>query len=266
MKYLSQLRQRILQEAIEGKLTVEWREQNPALISGNNHASKLLEKIKAEKERLIKEGKIKKDKPLAPITEDEKPFALPDGWVWCRLGEAIELLMGQSPDGISYNTACKGVPLVNGPVEFGGMKPFEKTLAIKFTTQPTKMCKKGDLLLCVRGSTTGRTNIAGYDSCIGRGVAAVRPILMESPYLNYLILNYRNSFYDLGTGSTFPNISQDKITNFKIALPSIAEQQVIVRRVGNLMTNIDELEKQVSERKDQAQMLMQSVLREAFAE
>ena len=87
---------------------------------------------------------------------------------------------------------------------------------------------------------------------------------MESPYLNYLILNYRNSFYDLGTGSTFPNISQDKITNFKIALPSIAEQQVIVRRVGNLMTNIDESEKQVSERKDQAEMLMQSVLREAF--
>src|SRR3990167_4490746 len=106
--FLKQLRQRILQDAIEGKLTAKWREQNPELISGDNHALKLLEKIKAEKERLIKEGntstklsaRIKKDasraqsrsKPLAPITDDEKPFDLPDGWVWCRLGEICDFI------------------------------------------------------------------------------------------------------------------------------------------------------------------------------
>jgi len=87
--YIKQLRQSILQEAVEGKLTAEWRKQNPSLISGENHAAHLLEKIKAEKERLIKEGKIKKQKPLPAMSEDEKPFALPEGWIWCRLGLII---------------------------------------------------------------------------------------------------------------------------------------------------------------------------------
>ena len=85
---IKQLRQSILQEAVEGKLTAEWRKQNPELISGDNHAARLLEKIKTEKEQLIKEGKIKKQKPLLPISEDEKPFVLPEGWVWCRIGYA----------------------------------------------------------------------------------------------------------------------------------------------------------------------------------
>ena len=80
---LKKLRQSILQEAIEGKLTASWREQNPDLES----ASKLLEKIKAEKEQLIKEKKIKKQKPLPPINEDEIPFDLPEEWVLCRLQE-----------------------------------------------------------------------------------------------------------------------------------------------------------------------------------
>ncbi len=77
--------------------------------------------------------------------------------------------MGQSPPGDTYNENNEGVPLINGPVEFGP-DPFSETIIGKFTTAPSKMCKKGDLLICVRGATTGRTNIAGFDACIGRGV------------------------------------------------------------------------------------------------
>ncbi len=80
---IKQLRRRILQEAIEGKLTAKWRKQHPDLISGENHASKLLEKIKVEKGRLTKLTKsMKKKKALPPISEEEKPFDLPEGWVW----------------------------------------------------------------------------------------------------------------------------------------------------------------------------------------
>ena len=100
--YISQLRQAILQEAIEGKLTAKWRKQNPELISGENHASKLLEKIKAKKERLIKEGKIKKDKPLPPISDDEKPFDLPKGWEWCQPS-----ILGQFSGGGTPSTHLK---------------------------------------------------------------------------------------------------------------------------------------------------------------
>ena len=85
---LSLLRQSILQEAVEGKLTAEWRKNNPAKKGDPEYdASALLEKIKAEKQKMIAEGKIKKEKPLPPIKPEEIPFELPEGWVWCRLGE-----------------------------------------------------------------------------------------------------------------------------------------------------------------------------------
>ncbi len=80
---LKKLRQQILQEAIEGKLTADWRKQNPDV----EPASELLKRIQAEKAQLIKDKKIKKQKPLPPISEEEKPFDLPEGWVWCRLGD-----------------------------------------------------------------------------------------------------------------------------------------------------------------------------------
>lgn len=88
--YLTQLRQAILQEAIEGKLTADWRVKNPVQKGNPDHdAQALLETIKAEKQKLRADGKIKKEKPLASINPDDVPFALPDGWVWVRLNELI---------------------------------------------------------------------------------------------------------------------------------------------------------------------------------
>ncbi len=92
------------------------------------------------------------------------------GWQAKRLGEVCEIIMGQSPD--SYNVTGE-LPLINGPVEFS-QGAFGKTIRSKFTTEPTKLCKEDGLTLCVRGSTTERMNIAGFDACIGRGVAAIR--------------------------------------------------------------------------------------------
>jgi type I restriction enzyme S subunit len=112
--------------------------------------------------------------------------------------------MGQSPDGDSYNTTGVGVPLINGPVEFS-KDSFGKTIRSKFTTQPTKFCKEGDLILCVRGSTTGRMNIAGFDACVGRGVAAIRAKHYQ-PWINHFISSKRDEIHDKGTGATFPNV------------------------------------------------------------
>ena len=95
--YLKQLRQSILQEAIEGKLTAEWRKQNPVRKGDPADAVALLEKIKQEKKKLIAEGKIKNEKPLAPVKSEEVPFELPEGWVWCRLGEIASIVRGGSP-------------------------------------------------------------------------------------------------------------------------------------------------------------------------
>src|SRR5450432_4311407 len=127
------------------------------------------------------------------------------GWVTKKLGEVCEIIMGQSPDGDSYNVIGEGAPLINGPVEFSP-GAFGKTTRTKFTTAPSKLCRKNDLILCVRGSTTGKMNIAGFDACIGRGVAAIRAKEYQ-PWINYFIRSKRNDIYSLGTGATFPNIS-----------------------------------------------------------
>jgi type I restriction enzyme S subunit len=127
------------------------------------------------------------------------------GWEVRPLGEECEITMGTSPPGDTYNTTGNGTPLINGPVEFGP-GAFGLTVKTKFTTAPNKMCQKGDLILCVRGSTTGKTNVAGFDACVGRGVAAVRAKQFQ-PWVNYFIHWKTSAIFALGTGSTFPNIT-----------------------------------------------------------
>lgn len=90
-----QLHQALLQEAVEGKLTADWRKQNPVVKGDPQHdATALLAQIKAEKERLVKTGKIRKEKPLPPIAESDKSFEQPSEWVWCRLGRAFDVCGG----------------------------------------------------------------------------------------------------------------------------------------------------------------------------
>jgi type I restriction enzyme, S subunit len=264
---IKKLRETILQLAVQGKLTARWRKANSPFEGGNGNpddhdAALLLQKIKTEKARLIAQGKIKKENPLPEIAEDEKPYELPEGWVWCRLGEVIDLVMGQSPDGNSYNDIGNGIPLINGPVEFGP-GAFDKTLKTKFTTSPTKLCKKGDLLVCVRGATTGRTNIAGFDACIGRGVAALSPYFNKE-YLKYFMLKSRYEMLDKGTGTTFPSISREDILKFTFPLPTNAEQQAIVSTVNRLMALCDALEQETTQSKAQAELWMKGVVREVL--
>ncbi|MCB0594471.1 MAG: restriction endonuclease subunit S [Lewinellaceae bacterium] len=242
------LRQSILQLAVKGLLV----EQNPQ----DEPASVLLERIKEEKARLVKEGKIRKQKKLPAISEEEMPFEAPEGWGWCRLGETSIILMGQSPKGSSYNSEGLGVPLINGPVEFG-KGPFDKTILSKWTTEPTKMCIAGDLLVCVRGATTGRTNIAGFDACIGRGVASVRSMIFER-YLHFFMLHSRYRILSLGTGTTFPSISQDDLKNLCFPLPPLAEQRRIVERVEGLLGWCDRLEAAMGEKEEKEGRLVRA--------
>ena len=254
------LQQAILQDAVQGKLTAAWRKQHdPAAET----AADLLARIRSEKAELVKARKIKKEKPLPPVSREEMPFDLPDGWVWCRLGEICEIVMGQSPDGTSYNENGIGTPLINGPVEFGGKGAFDTTIKSKFTTQPTKFCKEGDLLLCVRGSTTGRTNLAGFDSCIGRGVAAVRPKFYPWFVFNYIV-KIRYEIFGLGKGSTFPNISQDNIKAIPIPLPPLSEQRAIVEAVEGALEKVGQLRQQFDAQREAVGQLLKALLHRAF--
>ena len=94
----------------------------------------------------------------------------PDDWQLVQLDDCAEIFMGQSPKGDTYNINEEGIPLLNGPVEFGRRFPT----AVQWTTSPTRIANPGDILFCVRGNTTARMNIADQPYCIGRGLAAIR--------------------------------------------------------------------------------------------
>jgi restriction endonuclease S subunit len=160
-------------------------------------------------------------------------------WPRKRLGEIAEIIMGQSPPGSTYNKEGIGLPLINGPVEFTA-GPFGRTVINQYTTAPTKTCAEDDLLVCVRGSTTGRTNLAAFDACIGRGVAAIRPTCGTTFVYRY-IAHQRASIIAMGRGIAFPSVSRDQLTDLLVPWPTPEEQEEVVATIDDLLALCDEL-------------------------
>ena len=259
---LKRYRQSVLKSAFMGQLV--HTEAELARADGRDYESAevLLERILEERRRKWKESN-KKRKYKEPNTLDSSGMPeLPEGWSWTMVGNVSLIIMGQSPPGVSYNTEGVGIPLINGPVEFGAGS-FSKTIKAKFTTSPNKMCQENDLILCVRGSTTGRMNIAGFDACIGRGVASIRSFI-EQWYINYYVHFNEKNIFNMGTGSTFPNISSNQISEFYLPLPPLAEQHHIVAEVERRFSVVDEIENTISSSLKQAERLRQSILKQAF--
>ena len=256
LELLKQLRQQILQDAIEGKLTADWRKKNPALITGENHASKLLEKIKSEKSRQIQQGKLKKEKPLPPITEAEKPFPLPERWALCRLQDC------------SINKDGERQPVSQKERE-GKEKTYPYYGASGVIDKINGFTHEGlNLLIAEDGANlVSRSTPIAF---IANGRYWVNNHAHILGFLNENTLNYFQihlNAIDLTpyiTGGFQPKLSQGNLNIISISLPPLTEQKAIVNQVSKLTTSIDELQKQILERKDQSEMLMQSVLREAF--
>jgi type I restriction enzyme S subunit len=155
-------------------------------------------------------------------------------WRPGRLGDIAEVIMGQSPVGASYNTDRIGAPLINGPTEFTRRYPVAK----QWTTAPVRFCRPEDVLICVRGSSTGRTNLADAEYCIGRGVAAVRARGKNyQRFVSYALSAVVEELLKLQTGSTFPSIDSRVIRGGKVLIPEPAEQ----RALADALHDIDEL-------------------------
>ena len=253
---LAKLKQAILQEAIQGKLTADWRKEN----SDVEPTSQLLERIQKEKQRLIVEKKIRKEKPLPTITPEEIPFEIPDSWAWCRFGEVITLISGQHIAVADYNANGKGIPYLPGPSDFGAMYPIYS----RWTTNPKVCANAGDILVTVKGSGVGKMNSLIDDGvAIGRQLMAVRRIILNWGYVwNFLASEY-HALQDAKEGQ-IPGISREDITHKLVPVPSLAEQAAIVKRVEASMDSCRQLETEIKHSRIHAENLLQTVLKEAF--
>jgi len=244
-----QLKNSILQRAIEGRLV----EQRPT----EGTAKELLKKIQAEKARLVEEGKIKKPKALPPITEEEKPFDIPEGWVWCYLNDIafITKLAGfEYSKYISPNLSLNGIPLFKGKNIQNGtlVENFEgyipETVSDElFRSQLTKRC-----LLTPYVGTIGNIAIfeGKYKAHIGSNVGKIELFnedgmhVLEEYVLFYLRSNtgYKElTKYKKATAQE--SISIDAIRNVLIPLPSLAEQRRIVAKIEEFLPLIDKYDK-----------------------
>ena len=262
-KYAEMLRQSILQQAVEGKLC----EQDP----NDEPASVLLEKIKAEKERLIAEKKIKKQKPLPPISEEEKTFDLPKGWEWCRLGELVTSVT----DGPHYSPEYhdKGIPFISGRnITLKGIDfSTAKFISPQLHEELSKRCRPetGDILY-TKGGETGKAvvNDIDFEFNVWVHVAVLKPsTFVYNKYLA-LALNSPHCYalsqkYTHGTGNR--DLGLTRMIKIIVPLPPANEQQRIVQRVTKLMGQCNLLERELSISKKYASQLMESVLQEAFS-
>ncbi|WP_270463532.1 restriction endonuclease subunit S [Holdemanella biformis] len=234
-----QLKKSILQYAIEGKLVPQDPNDEPASV--------LLERIRKEKQKLIAEGKIKKDKNESIIyrrdnsyyekqnrieqcIDDEITFEIPDTWEWCRFNQLFKLTSGQDLSTDKFNSACKGIPYITGAsnLENGSV------IINRWTTEPKSFAYSGDLLLTCKGTIGKIAFLTVEKAHIARQIMSI-----ASPYkinLHYikLILNLNIINLKAKAKSMIPGISRDDVLSILIPVPPLNEQDRIVLKLQEL--------------------------------
>ena len=225
--YINQAKSKVLEMAVRGELVP----QNP----DDEPASALLERIKKEQKSSKSKGKTTEHNTHY---EEELPFDIPENWVWCRLGEVCEIIMGQSPK--SENISKKG------KLEFHQGKIFFTSKYIQssesYTNEITKIAPKNSVLICVR-APVGEVNITNRKLCIGRGLCSIVPLQeMSEIFVYYWTKILKEKFIQKATGSTFASISIDIIRNEIIPLPPLSEQHRIVEKIEEIFSALEFIE------------------------
>jgi type I restriction enzyme S subunit len=242
---LTKLKKAILQEAIQGKLTADWRAANP----DTEPTSELLKRIQTEKTKLIAAKKLKKEKPLPPIKPEEIPFEIPEGWVWCRLGNILNFSSG---DGLTAAQMAGGeIPVFGG----NGINGYHDKANIETET----------IVVGRVGANCGAVHKTPAKAWVTDN-AFITTFSESCLTMNFLILLLH--FLDLNHLSydgSQPVISGKRVYPLPTPLPPLAEQATIVERVEQLMATCRELETEIENSRTHASQLLQAILKEAFA-
>lgn len=280
ISYCKKLKQSILQEAIQGKLTREWREENSELITGKNSAEALLENIKAKKARLIKEKKLKAGKTINHPVSLIDDIHLPRNWSWCK---SDSILFTTKLAGFEYTKHISlqesgEIPVIRAQ----NVRPFkiDKTNLLYIdeeTSLKLERCAltKKSLLVTFIGAGIG--DVATFDEEIrwhlAPNVAKMEPFDGCEGYINIDYLNIflsspigRKEIFKHIKATAQPSLSMGTIRDIDFPIPPIEEQKAIVAKVEALMEKCTALEQQITQSEVHTQMLMQAVLKEAFEE
>ena len=238
------LKKSILQEAIQGKLVSQDPNDEPASI--------LLDRIRSEKQRLIREGKIKKDKHESIIfrrdnshyekldgiercIDDEIPFEIPESWEWTRLGQIISLLSGTDFKPEEYNDKCNGIPYITGASSLSE----NGVLINRWTEMPKIIVNYGDILLVCKGSGYGKTVICDIEKAhIARQIMAIKKFsTLDMLYIRLFLQANFNQIKSKGQG-VIPGIDRNSVMNMLFPIPPLAEQKRIVEKQRELFDKI----------------------------
>ena len=223
-----QIKSKTLDMAVRGELVP----QDPS----DGNAKDLLKEIQAEKENLIKAKKIKKEKKFPEIGEEEIPFDIPDNWLWVRLGDVTNVIMGQSPPGSTVFDGDDEIEFHQGKTYFSDkyLNPSNK-----FTTKPKKILDPENIVLSVR-APVGKVNLNPNTICIGRGLCGLVTYKdLSNLFIYYYLCNLEKTFIMKSTGTTFQAINKDTIVNQILALPPLTEQERIVEKIEEIFAAVD---------------------------
>lgn len=229
-----QLKASILKYAMQGKLV----EQRPEEDTGEE----LYQQMQTDKQTLIREKKIKKEKPLPDIIDDEIPFDVPESWKWVKVGNVGSWSSGATPSRTN-------------PAYYGGSIPWLKTgdlndgfiqevpeyitdLALEKTS--LRLNPIGSVLMAMYGATIGKLGILEIPVTTNQACCACIPYAgMNNKYLFYYLMSMRQSYIGMAEGGAQPNISKEKIVNSLIPLPPAEEQRRIVAKIEELLPLVD---------------------------
>ncbi|MBR4824149.1 MAG: restriction endonuclease subunit S [Spirochaetaceae bacterium] len=190
----------------------------------------------------------------------DAPYELPEGWKWVRLGDVAEIIMGQSPTGNSMSENPNDIAFIGGASDMGAELPK----ITRYTSSPTKISKKNDVIVCIR-ATLGRPIFSDGVYCLGRGVAGVRSENLTKEYIKYGFINFEQYLYDNATGSTFLQVSSDSLKKMPFPLPpTLAEQQRIVNRIESMFAKLDEAKEKAQNVVDCFETRKAAILHQAF--
>ncbi len=235
------LEKSILQMAIQGKLV----EQRPE----EGTAEELYQQIQAEKQRLIKEGKIKKEKPLPEITEDEIPFDIPESWKWVRIGNIGSWSAGATPPRTNPQYYNGNIPwLKTGDLNDGYITEVPECISnLALEKLSLRLNPIGSVLMAMYGATIGKLGILNIEATTNQACCACIPFNgVYNKYLFYFLMARRNAFIKMGEGGAQPNISKEKIINSLLALPPLAEQKRIVAKLEEILPLCKKLKREVN--------------------